>query len=78
MMLIHCIFGLWAHTATGIFATDAYIVQLDINVLNNTPIARIFLDILMLALAGLIAVWIVVDFSIIALFNMFRECCCKD
>ena len=32
----------------------------------------------MLSLTGLVAVWIVVDFTLIALFNLFRECCCKD
>ena len=68
--------GIWARTADGVFSSDSYIVQVNFGY-HNQYIDRAISDIVMLAVIGLILLWIIFDFTVITFFGALSEMC-KD
>lgn len=76
VILLHGLMGIWARTADGVFSSDSYIVQVNFGY-HNQYIDRAISDIVMLAVIGLILLWIIFDFTVITFFGALSEMC-KD
>ena len=68
--------GIWGRTADGVFSEDAPFFSVDLGY-HTGYIDRAATDIVMLALIGLILLWIIFDFTVITFFGALRELC-KD
>lgn len=69
--------GIWARTASGIFSTDAFFRVIDFTLIDSIIIKRAIADIIMLGMIGIIAAWIIFDYTIATFFRFLKESC-KD
>ena len=76
IILIHSLFSLWSHTASGIFGSNVPLVRFSWTIFHSS-FDRIFNDIIILGEVAFIILVIVLDFTIVNLFGSLAECC-KD
>lgn len=68
--------GVWSHTATGLFSSSAYILNVDFGV-DSPVLVRGLTDVLMLGATALILLWIIIDWILIGFISGLKDCC-KD
>jgi hypothetical protein len=72
---IHLAFGMWAYTYEGVFAPSLW-ESVSLQQLNifGPNFSRVFEVMPMLCLLGLVLVYIIIDYTLIALFRCICSC----
>lgn len=78
VILIHFLMGVWSHTAPGVFDNSSYIIKYDAAGILGKQFDRVFLDLIMLGGAGLVLLWIIIDYTIINFFGCIIDSCLKN
>jgi len=76
IILAHGLFSIWSHTTPNIFQSNVQTFSLNLTVFSN-KVDRIFEDALMLAEPVLVAVIIIIDYTLVSFFEGLASCC-KD
>lgn len=76
VILLHFLMGIWSHTAEGVFNAGSFVIRLDLSFVENSSevVQRAFVDILMLGGAGLVAAWIIFNYTFLKLFTIVSDC----